>query len=44
MRSDMAGYQQELLKYYAEDDGNKPFNVIEFAVGVDVTREFKKAV
>ena len=43
MRSDTAGYQQELLKYCAEDK-DKPFGVIEFAVGVDVTPEFKKAV
>jgi len=44
MRSDTAGYQQELLRYCAEDDDDKPFGVIEFAVGVDVTPEFKKAV
>ncbi len=44
MRSDTAGYQRELLKYCAEDDEDKPFGVIEFAVGVDVTPEFKKAV
>ena len=44
MRSDTAGYQQELLKYCAEHDEDKPFGVIEFAVGVDVTQEFKKAV
>jgi len=43
LRSDTAGYQQELLKYCAE--GKHPrFGVIEFAVGVDVTPEFKKAV
>tara|TARA_B100000315_G_C14545055_1_gene572811 strand:- start:204 stop:1730 length:1527 start_codon:yes stop_codon:yes gene_type:complete len=44
VRSDTPGYQQELLKYCAEDDRDKPFGVIEFAVGVDVTPEFKKAV
>jgi|TARA_B100001971_G_C18220898_1_gene557124 hypothetical protein len=44
MRSDTAGYQQDLLKYCAEDDEDKPFGVIEFAVGVDVTSEFKQAV
>ena len=43
LRSDTAGYQQELLKYCAE--GKHPrFGVIEFGVGVDVTPEFKKAV
>lgn len=43
MRSDTAGYQQELLRYCAEDKDER-FGVIEFAVGVDVTPEFKKAV
>ena len=43
MRSDTAGYQQELLRYCAEDKDER-FRVIEFAVGVDVTPEFKKAV
>ena len=43
MRSDTAGYQRELLKYCAEGK-NERFGVIEFAVGVDVTPEFKKAV
>jgi hypothetical protein len=43
MRSDTAGYQTELLKYCAEDK-DKPLGVIEFAVGVDVTPEFKAAV
>ena len=43
MRSDTAGYQQELLKYCAEGKDQR-FGVIEFAVGVDVTPEFKKAV
>ncbi len=43
LRSDTAGYQQALLKYCAE--GQHPrFGVIEFAVGADVTPEFKKAV
>lgn len=43
LRSDTAGYQTELLRYCAE--GQDPrFGVIEFAVGVDVTPEFKKAV
>ena len=43
MRSDTAGYQTELLKYCAEGKDER-FGVIEFAVGVDVTQEFKKAV
>lgn len=42
LRSDTAGYQWELLKYCAEGK-DKRFGVIEFAVGVDVTKEFKKA-
>ncbi len=43
LRSDTAGYQQELLRYCAE--GRHPrFGVIEFAIGVDVTAEFKRAV
>jgi hypothetical protein len=42
LRSDTAGYQQELLKYCAEGKHAK-YGVIEFAVGADVTPEFKKA-
>lgn len=42
-RSDTAAYQQELLKYLAEGK-NERFGVIEFAVGVDMTGEFKRAV
>lgn len=43
LRSDTAGYQQDLLRYCAE--GTHPrFGVIPFAVGVDVTPEFKRAV
>ncbi len=43
LRSDTAGYQRELLQYCAE--GKHPgFGVIEFAIGVDVTQEFKKTV
>lgn len=41
--SDTAGYEWELLKYCAEGK-NERFGVIEFAVGVDVSQEFKKAV
>ena len=40
MRSDTAGYQKELLRYCAEG-GSERFGVIEFAVGVDVTPQFK---
>jgi hypothetical protein len=43
LRSDTAGYQQELLKWCAEGKSER-FGVIEFAIGVDVTPEFKKAV
>jgi len=43
MRSDSAGYQQELLIYCAEGK-NERFGVIEFAVSADVTEEFRKAV
>lgn len=43
MRSDTAGYQVELLKYCAKGNDER-FGVIEFAVGVDVTPEFKEAV
>lgn len=43
LRSDAAGYQGDLLRYCAEAK-SKRFGVIEFAVGVDVTAEFKKAV
>jgi hypothetical protein len=43
VRTDTAGYEWELLKYCAEGK-NKRFGVIEFAVGADVTPEFKKAV
>ena len=40
VRSDTAGYQKELLRYCAEGRDER-FGVIEFAVGVDVTPEFK---
>jgi hypothetical protein len=43
LRSDTAGYQWDLLKYCAEGKSER-FGVIEFAVGCDVTVEFKKAV
>ena len=43
VRSDTAGYQQELLRYCAEGRDER-FGVIEFAVGVGVTPEFRRAV
>jgi len=43
LRSDTAGYQHDLLKYCALGSNDR-FGVIEFAIGCDVTREFKKAV
>lgn len=42
-RSDTASYEHNLLTYCAEGK-NERFGVIEFAVGVDVTPEFKGAV
>jgi len=43
LRSDTAGYQHNLLKY-CEMGENKRFGRIEFAIGCDVVKEFKKAV
>lgn len=43
LRSDTAGYQHELLRYCDKGE-NKRFGRIEFAIGSDVTPEFKKAV
>ncbi len=43
VRSDTAGYQHDLLKYCAMGR-NERFGKIEFAIGCDVTPEFKKAV
>ena len=42
LRSDNAGYQHDLPKY-CETGKNKRFTRIEFAIGCDVTDEFKKA-
>jgi hypothetical protein len=42
-KSDPAAYEVELLRYCSEAQ-NERFGVIEFAVGADVTREFKDAV
>ena len=43
LRSDTAGYQQDLLRYCAEGRHER-FGEIGFAVGVDVTVEFRRAV
>lgn len=43
LRSDTAGYQHNLLKYCAAGE-NSCFGVIEFAIGCNVTKEFKEAV
>ena len=43
LRSDTAGYQHDLLRY-CEKGGSQRFGRIEFAIGADVTKEFKKAV
>jgi hypothetical protein len=43
LRSDTAGYQHDLLKY-CEKGENAHFGRIEFAIGCDVTKEFRKAV
>jgi hypothetical protein len=43
LRSDTAGYQHDLLKH-CEKGENKRFGRIEFAIGADVTKEFRKAV
>lgn len=43
LRSDTAGYQWDLLRY-CEEGRNQRFGRIEFAVGVDITRGFKRAV
>ena len=43
LRSDTAGYQHELLRYCAKGEHER-FGRIEFAIGCDVTPEFKKAV
>jgi hypothetical protein len=43
LRSDTAAYQHDLLRYCASG-ANKRFGVIEFAIGSDVTAEFRRAV
>ena len=42
LRSDTAGYQHDLLRY-CETGEHTRFGRIEFAIGADVTKEFKKA-
>jgi hypothetical protein len=41
LRSDTAGYQHNLLRYCAKGE-NRRFGVIDFAIGCDVTQEFKE--
>jgi hypothetical protein len=43
LRSDTAGYQHDLLRY-CECEKHARFGRIEFAIGADVTKEFRKAV
>jgi hypothetical protein len=43
LRSDTAGYQHDLMRYCDLED-NKRFGKIEFAIGADVTTEFRKTV
>lgn len=43
LRSDTAGYQHDFMRYCDLED-NKRFARIEFALGADVTQEFRKAV
>jgi hypothetical protein len=43
LRSDTAGYQHELLRY-CDEENNKRFGRIEFAIGCDVIKAFRKAV
>ena len=43
LRADTAGYEHDLLRY-CEKGESRRFGRIEFAIGADVTKEFKKAV
>jgi hypothetical protein len=43
LRSDTAGYQHDLMRY-CEKGEHPRFGRIEFAIGADVTKEFRKAV
>ena len=42
LRSDNAGYQHDLLRY-CEMGKNKRFGRFEFAIGCDLSKEFKEA-
>jgi hypothetical protein len=44
LRSDTAGYQHDLMKYCDDKEKHPRLGRIEFAIGADVTKEFKKAV
>jgi hypothetical protein len=44
LRSDTAGYQHDLITYCNDEERHPRFGRIEFAIGCDVTPEFKKAV
>ncbi len=44
LRSDTAGYQHDLITYCNDEKKHPRFGRIEFAIGCDVTAEFKKAV
>ena len=43
LRSDSAGYQEEVLRYCAEGQNTK-WGVIEFAIAARVSKSFKAAV
>ena len=43
LRSDTAGYQHDLLRY-CDEENNKRFGRIEFAISCDVTEDFRRAV
>ena len=43
LRSDTAGYQHDLLKCCATEE-NSRFGAIKFAIGCNVTKEFRQAV
>lgn len=44
LRSDTAGYQHDLMKYCDDETKHLHLGRIEFAIGCDVTPEFRKAV
>ena len=43
LRSDTAGYQHDLLRYCDDKEKHPRFGRIEFAIGCDVTPEFRRA-